>query len=488
MKRTVLLTAALGLGSCAELSTLERSAEEVFVEPTLPQLRSAEDRVPFHDPVLPEVAEGDEAAGAAVGEPPAPAPTPIGDGTTYPIDLRDMPIAEAVHLIATMAGANIYLDAGLTQRVDASFPEVTLDQALTVLLERNGLALVEDPPGIYWIERADGSQVETELFQLESVHAADVSANLIEIVGESADLVVDENQNFLVARGPRRDLDFIRSYLDRADRLKAQVLIEVEILEVLLNDTFELGIQAALADGDLLDSVLGDVDLDLATGASDFTALLSHTDKSISAVVNALSTFGSVNVVSSPRVLAVTNTEALVEVITEVPYIDTTTSIESGGGDLGTTSQEEVAFKEVGITLKVTPVVQEGGVVNLQIDQEFSEVVDFFLGIPVVDTRKVGTRFLVNESQTAMIGGLIQDRQTEIDRGVPVLMHVPLLGRLFRSDEDRLDRRELIVLLRPRVADPAEASELAREYHQSYVERVRAAGLAAEREDYGIGR
>ncbi|MEM7307219.1 MAG: secretin N-terminal domain-containing protein [Planctomycetota bacterium] len=475
-----LAAAGLGLVGCAGFSSAGEELEEALGEPSLPGLREQREPVPFQAPTIELPAGGDEAG----AEPPAGDPaaaSPIGDDTRYPIDLRGMPIAEAVHLIASMAGVNIVLDSGLTEPVDANFPSITLDEALTVLLERRGLTLVEEPPGIYWVERTDGTQVETQLFQLNSIAASDVTANLDALVSGSVEIVVDVNQNFIVARGTRADLDFIESYLAQADRLKAQVLIEVEILEVTLNDSFELGIQAALTDTDLFGDVLADLDFNLSTDASDFTVLFEDAGQPISVVVNALSTFGAVNVVSSPRVLAVTNSEALVQVITEVPYIEVNTQITSGG-DLGTTSQQQVSFKEVGIKMTVTPVVQEGGVIGLQIDQEFSEVVDFFLGIPVIDARRVTTSFLVNEAQTAMIGGLIQDRQTESDRGVPVLMHLPLVGRLFRSDEDAVDRRELVVLLRPRVADPAESSLFANEYHESYVRRVRAAGLLDERE------
>ena len=121
--------------------------------------------------------------------------------------------------------------------------------------------------------------------------------------------------------------------------------------------------------------------------------------------------------------------------------------------------------------------MQEGGVIQLSISQEFSEVVDYFLGIPVLDSRKVINQFLVNGRETVVIGGLMQDRVSETDRGVPVLMHIPLLGRLFRSDEDRIEKRELLVMITPRVLDPAEAADLAGRYEQRFEERSRAIGL-----------
>ncbi len=480
--RVTPLIVTLGAGSllagCSQLEVSREGFDKAFVDPTLAGERGALDPGPVHDPPIraldpePEPEPAEELA-----EPFFPPPSSIGDDSLYEVDVRNMPIAEAVHLIASMAGVNVYLDAGLGFRVDANFPSITLDQALAVLLERNGLILIEDPPGIYWVSANDGSQIETQVFQLESVSAADVTGNLEALVGESTQIITDLNRNFIVVRGARFDLDLIDTYLAAADVLKEQVLIEVEILEIILSDEFELGIQQALAEDDLFGEFSGSIDLDLSTASTDFTATITNGD-SITGVINALQTFGSVNVVSSPRVLAVTNTEAKVEVITEVPYIDTSTAVSGDPGQVGVSSQQQVEFKESGVKLTVTPVIQEGGVISLNVNQEFSEVIDFFLGIPVLDTRKVVTQFLVEGSQTAMIGGLIQDRAAETDRGVPILMDVPVLGRLFRSDEDLTERRELIVLLTPRLVDPAEASILAAEYHDAYSERVRASGLA----------
>jgi type II secretory pathway component GspD/PulD (secretin) len=477
--RTLVPAAVLVLAACAETSVARDDLREAF-EPTLPA-RAVGSELPFTGRLPGPPRSAAPEPPRVEPAPPPPPPTPIGDDTRYALDLRGVPVAEAVHLIAGKAGVNVYLDAGLDMPVDASFPAVTLDQALDVILTRHQLRLVEEPPGVYWVERRDGTQTETRMIRLRSIHAVDVAANLESLVGGRVDLVVDASQNLILMRGPGEALELASAYLEEADRLRPQVLIEVEILEVALEDRFELGIQTALADDHVLGDLAASIDVDLSTGADQFTAVFSHATESISAVVNALSHFGAVNVVSSPRVLAVTNTEANIEVVTEVPYVDTSTSVQTDSGGAGVTSQETVAFKEVGIKLKVTPIVQEGGVVSLLVDQEFSEVVDFFLGVPVVDSRRVQTSFLVAESDTAMIGGLIQDRRSETDRGVPVLMHIPLIGRLFRSDEDSVARRELIVLLRPRLADPAQAARLAAEYHDEYVRRLRASGLPDER-------
>ena len=345
MRRKVMITgagvtiAALLSGaalSCAASRNLHR---EPLLRDTLPQRRDAETmgalarRNPIEEelavPPAPDAAKEETAISDVGGRP------RIGDDVARQLDLRGTPLSEAVHLIAAMAGVNVYLDAGLTAQVDASFPSVTLDDALGVLLERNGLTLVEEPAGIYWVLKNDGSQEASATFRLQSVNAADVADNLTALITGESLLVVDAAQNLVVVRGPQRDVDSIRDYLEVADHLKKQVLIEVEILEINLSDEYEFGIGHIFSEPNFLgEASLGTVS-DLATAADSFTATLDFNDFSLATTVNALSTYGVVQVLSSPRVMAITNTVANIEVITEIPYIEVSTAIESGGGSIG---------------------------------------------------------------------------------------------------------------------------------------------------------
>ncbi len=410
----------------------------------------------------------------------APLRPHIGDDVLRQFDLRGAPLSEALHLIGSLAGVNLFLDAGLDQPVDASFPSARLDDALDVLLERNALALVEDPPGIFWVTRADGELV-TRRFTLHSVGGAELLENL-RALAPDATLVADSNANFLVARAPRRSLELVAEYLQAADRVKRQVLIEVEVLEVILDDRFELGVQSLFTDPDFLGEAAIAVGHDLATSGEAFTAMVDLLDHDLSVTINAMESFGTVQVLSSPRVLAITHTQAAIDVIREIPYIETTTAITngSGTGTVGTTSQQTVAFKEAGIKLKVTPVIQEDDLVQLTVDQEFSEAVDFFQGIPVLDTRRVVNQFVVRGDQAVLLGGLMQNRKLEQDEGVPLLMHLPILGRLFRSDVDTLERRELLVMITARVLDPEQAAALSRVYQQNFEARRSASGAMAD--------
>jgi len=408
-------------------------------------------------------------------EPPYVAPV-IGGDEMLQVEFRDANLSQVVHFIADRAGVNIVLDPYLDRAVDVSFPKITLDGALQALLAHNGMRLIEDPPGIYWISLHDGTQAAQARFTVQSIKAPDIEANLRTLVSRDAKLVVDAAQNLIVVSGTQSDVDLVRTYLESADRLRRQVLVEVRVLEVSLGQDFQLGI-AGMVDGTLNDHLWSLME-NLSAPSQNFSFQFTSEDGNVDATISALHRLTGTNLLSSPRVLALSGTEALIEVIQEIPYINVTSTTTGTTGGVGSTVVQEVQFKEAGIKLKVTPTIQERGTIQVHIDQELSEVVDNFNGIPVLDTRNLLTDFLVRDRETVVLGGLMQNRRTEIDRGVPGLMDIPLLGRLFRSDGDDSDKRELLVFLTPHiVATEEEAATLARAFERSYREQVRSTGV-----------
>jgi general secretion pathway protein D len=249
------------------------------------------------------------------------------------------------------------------------------------------------------------------------------------------------------------------------------VLIEARILELTLDEDFEVGLQHTIEDGD---AGAGTIDFlqKLATSNSQFSLVYDNDTVPITSALTLLSKYTGLNVVSSPRLLVLHGKEAKIDVVTEVPYILATTSTTVGGSTGSSATTEQVAFKEAGIKLTVTPLVQEGGVVQMKIHQELSEIVATFNTIPVIEKRVLDTDFSVANGQTVVLGGLLENRSSETDKGVPLLMDIPFVGRLFRSDEDSNRRRELLLFLTPRVLSPEEASSLADRYADSYASKL----------------
>ena len=183
---------------------------------------------------------------------------------------------------------------------------------------------------------------------------------------------------------------------------------------------------------------------------------------------------------TSPKLLALDNTESLIEVVEEVPYVNTTATTSGTTGGVGSTIVEEVLFKETGMSMTVTPTIQEGGMLQIAIDSTYSEVISFFNEIPVVDSRHIQTAFLVEDRHTIVLGGLVQKRRAETDRGIPGLMHLPVVGRLFRSDADDEEQRELLVFITPRIMGENEADAVTERYDQHFRSQRKALGMARD--------
>lgn len=391
----------------------------------------------------------------------------ITDGEPYELlEFRGTQLVEAVALIAELAQASIVVDPSLSGTVTATFRNVSLDDALHTLLARHQMRLAKGEGAVLWVESLHGSQNAVGEFQLGSIAAADIAENLEQIVGPGGQIVVDVQHDFVFVRGTQAEVDAVGRYLDGVDRIRNQVLVEVHLFEVNFEDSFEVGVSLdhqGIANGEALDILSS-----FTTPGNNFSLTLQDDD--LTATVEALRRYVGLELVSSPKVVAISNTESTVEVIREIPYVNVTTVTSGTTGGVGATTQEAVEFREAGVKLTVTPTVQADDMVQLQISQELSEVAEFFNDIPVLDTRSLTSSFLVQDGNTVVMGGLAQTRHTETDAGIPLLMHIPIVGHLFKSDEDARQKRNLLVFVTPRVLHPEQAAQLAPYFREGYLD------------------
>ena len=245
----------------------------------------------------------------------------------------------------------------------------------------------------------------------------------------------------------------------------------MHIFEVTMDDSFDLGFNSSYN----RNTSSGPIEIlsNLANGMSPFRVNLQDDDGEFETTLAALQTYIALELVSSPRVLAITNSEATIEVIEEIPYVEVSTVTSGTTEGVGSSTQESVQFKEAGIKMKIRPTIQEDGTLMIEIDHELSEVAEFFNEIPVLDTRRLVSQFLVRDGETVVLGGLTQERRIEEDRGVPILMHIPLIGHLFRGDSDGIVKRQLLLFVTPRILDPDQASRIAPHYQESFRENRR---------------
>ena len=308
---------------------------------------------------------------------------------------------------------------------------------------------------------------------------------------EEVRIVADEVSNSLVILATKQDYEEIRKVLRDLDVVPRQVVIEVLIAEISLNKGMDMGLQSVIANSGAVGSVpsppaptesadgvagmLGAVSQ--AAGVNDdmlkrlwnvadngaLTAIITD-QSSFRFTLTALATAGRLKVLASPHILTADNREASINIGQSIPIITSTQQ-----STLATANVlNSVQYRDTGVILNILPQVNADGLVNLQIRQEVSQVgTESFgsSGSPSFITREAETTAVVQDGDSLLIGGIIQENTRRVRSGIPYLMDIPVLGRLFRFDQDDVERVELIILLTPQVVrNRAEALEVTQGY------------------------
>lgn len=291
-----------------------------------------------------------------------------------------------------------------------------------------------------------------------------------QVTGDVA-FIADEPTNSIVIRASEADYRAVQDVLRQLDVVPRQVLISVIIAEISLTGSVEFGIQWFLQGhwkdktGQLIldDGTTRAFDTPLGSG-SGLAATVFDGAQFLRGLVRALGKDSAINILSSPNIMASDNKEATIEVAEEVPLVT---------GEM--TSQEAIAvsrsiqYRKTGILLKVTPHINAGGLVKLDISQEVSErgQRDEQLKTTSIVSRKVETSLVVNNGQTVVIGGLMGKTESKGESGVPGLRRIPVLKHLFGSTSRRTGRSELILFITPRVVeDRQQADAVTKEFSQ----------------------
>jgi general secretion pathway protein D len=271
------------------------------------------------------------------------------------------------------------------------------------------------------------------------------------LVSESGDIriIADERNNSLVILATPGEYRMIEATLERLDIIPLQVLIEATIVEVSLNDDLQYGLEWFFSSGNNAVTFSS-----LATGAiaSAFPGFsYAFAGGDAQAVLNLLTSVTELKVISSPQIMVLDNQSARLQVGDEVP-IATQSSVSVTDPEAPIVNSIE--FRDTGVILDVTPRVNAGGLVEMEVSQEVSTVTETTssdIDSPTIQTRNIETTVAVQSGDTIALGGLIQDDRSEGYTGVPLLSSIPILGNLFKTQSEATTRRELLVLITPRV-------------------------------------
>ena len=290
---------------------------------------------------------------------------------------------------------------------------------------------------------------------------------LVAIVeGEEIRITAVEENNQLIVRATPGQYEAIRGAIRKLDAVPLQVHIEARLLDVSLTNNLQYGVKwyfedalerlqppepstgGGTAKGLDLDDTFGEI---TSEGVNWIFA-----GRNSGALVQLLQSEGDVKVLSAPSVLVLNNTEASINVGTQIPVVSSYFNpiTQPGGGS--TVGQSQVQFRDTGIILNVKPRVNPGGLVFMEIKAEQSapgtpSAATAASGNLPVDKKTIETEVAVQSGDTVLLGGLIQQNDTNSQSGFPGLMKIPLLGRLFGNTKRDNSRKELLVLITPTV-------------------------------------
>jgi len=298
----------------------------------------------------------------------------------------------------------------------------------------------------------------TEVYELQYARVEDVQAEILAaLTPDIGTMRVDVRTNTVVISDLPHQMENIKTILEAFDRKTREVFIEAKIVQVTLSDAYKWGI-----DWDRLFANAGNKsglsitpEVEMPSSLSTFGKLsISRTGSStLSAVLEILSTVGETKILSNPHIATEEGKEATINVITQQPYSQTTTTTT----DSATTQSTEFTFVDVGVKLNVVPTINADGYISMVIKPEVSSITSFFPDsasderVPVIETANAESTVLVKDGTTIIIAGMIKDTKSHSVNKVPLFGSVPVIGKLFSNRSDEIQRNETIVFLTPRL-------------------------------------
>ncbi len=438
------------------------------------------------------LAAGHAGLAQETGPPPTVA-TPARSGTPkISLDFKDVDLPVLVKFFSELTQKNFVIDEKVKGRVTIFSPsKLSVDDAYRVflsVLELKGFAAV--PAGevtqIVPVTEVPADRV-IEVYPLANATAEDLVKVLTVVVTRPAQagaarrgaqqagdfegavqILADKPTNALIITATARDLELVKEVVRKLDTARRQVYVEAVIMEVSVDRLKQFGSDITALFGTQtpagnLTAVAG-----LNETPPTFTNLLASpidfTDVSafnVRAVLTALQRRDDVNILSTPQILTSDNQKAEIVVGENRPF-PTGQSQTSGGNTITT-----IERRDVGITLRLTPQILESDLVKLDVFQEISSVSgesqavgSIPLGV-ITNKRSATTSVLVEDGQTAVIGGLIRDNVVVGERKIPLLGDIPVLGWLFKFRSKRTEKTNLLIFLTPTIVKgPKEIAEL----------------------------
>ena len=378
--------------------------------------------------------------------------------------------ADATHLAGLIESL---LDGG----DDTQFSVAGDQQSNSLLISGNPATRDQIGKLVRQLDQPISRNGNTEVIYLHYLDAAELVPILQGVTGsmqaeskensnqQSVSITASESANAIIMTAPPSMISRLTDIIAQVDIRRAQVLVEAIIVEVSKDFSQTLGIEwnTALDNDDGAEAITnfglrnvnsdGEVSL-LGSGLN----LGFYRNGSIRALAQALATESDTNILSTPSLLTLDNQEAEILVGSNVPFVTGQITNQAANTNNPFTTIER---EDIGLTLKITPQVNEGDAITLDILQEIETIADSasVANDIITNKRSIKTKVIVEDETILVLGGLVSDEIQENERKVPVLGDIPLLGRLFKRTTDSVIKRNLMVFIHPVIVDSEQVAK-----------------------------
>lgn len=397
-------------------------------------------------------------------------------GRKVTLEFADAEVRKIFQLLSEVSNKNFVLGDDVTGTISIKLVNVPWDQALDIILDTKGLDKRED--GNIIIIKGKGKfksqaeeeqelkkaltkaiELKTEMFNINYSDIGSIVTQLNNLKTDRGTIAQDVRTNKIIVKDIPQVLDDMRKLISQLDVPEKQVMIEARIVEATSTFTRSLGVNWGLHYRDGSASFMGINQMDTSFGGQASTAAPTSgtsglsggsmgisfgtltSNISLDLRLNAAASAGLVKIISTPKVATLNNKTAKITQGQQVPYTSSTSD------------KVETKFIEAALSLEVTPHINSNGTIGMKIDAKNDSVGQAAGGstAPSINKKQATTEMLLRDGETTVIGGIYVDSDNETDDGVPYLMDIPFLGKLFKSNTKTKVKTELLIFITPRI-------------------------------------
>jgi protein transport protein HofQ len=393
---------------------------------------------------------------------------------TVSVSLESADLRAVVTALARTFDINLVGSDKLRGKVTLHLQDVPANEAIEVILKNAGFELVRKNNRIYEVltpaeaakVRATLNAASLQVYTLKFAQVAQVAKLLVpNAVPDKSSIAENAESNQLIIRATPAQLADVEKIIEAVDQPLPQIAIRSRIVEINVDRARSLGVSLTVT-GKTSSGGTGTVEVDLGqTTTKTKTLNLSFINDRIDAELNALSQKDVAEVLSAPNITTGHGRPAEFKVVNQVPYITRTTRVV----DNVTVTDENITFKETGLTLTVTPRALADGKIQMVVQPSVLELTGFTdtdPPAPIIDTRSTKTDVTIDDGTWLVIGGMMRHNEQKVVRGIPVLMHIPLIGWLFRTEQTIMEKSNLVVLITATVLNKQKVAKTTGKFKQ----------------------